>query len=194
MGWTSYNANYYKNGKVDRVAEVKSHFKDEENYKVLKALAVGSTVYMAIERKINEERIVFAAIYLTSTNMKDYYNFSYKDMDETAGPCERECPESILKLLTPTDDEWANEWRNDCWENIKKKKEKKKDPNSLGNLPVGSIIEMKHWTDENPYLELKKIDYPRYKNPIWYSSKTGYKYSTKTIESQGYKVLSRAEI
>lgn len=194
MGWTSYNANYYKNGKVDRVAEIKSHFEQNENYNVLKASSVGSTIYLAVERIVNEEKVVFAAVYLTSINMKDYYNFSYKDMDETVGPCQRECPESILKLLTPTDNELANEWRNDCWENVRKKKEKKKDPNSLSNLPVGSVIEIKYWEDDIPYLELEKINYSRYKKPIWYSSKTGYRYSAKTIEHQGYKVLSRATI
>lgn len=194
MGWTSYNAKYYKKGKIDRIAEVKSHFKEDENYKVLKASAVGSTIYMAVEREINNEKIVFCAVYLTSTNMKDYYNFSYKDMDETVGPCQRECPESILKLLTPTDSEWANEWRADCWENIRKKKEKRKDPNSLANLPIGSVIEMKYWVDDMPILKLKKINYGGYKSPIWYSSETGYKYPVKTIEFQGYKVLSRAEV
>ena len=194
MGWTSYNANYYKNGKVDRVAEIKSHFEQNENYNVLKASSVGSTIYLAVERIVNEEKVVFAAVYLTSINMKYYYNFSYKDMYETVGPCQRECPESILKLLTPTDNELANEWRNDCWENVRKKKEKKKDPNSLSNLPVGSVIEIKYWEDDIPYLELEKINYSRYKKPIWYSSKTGYRYSAKTIEHQGYKVLSRATI
>lgn len=189
MGWTSYNAKFYKNGKVDKIAEIKSHFEQEENCKVLKASSVGNTVYVAIEKKINKEKIVFAAIYLTSINMKSYCNFSYKYINETEGPSERKCPVSILNLLTPTDNKWANEWRNDCWENIEKKKAKKKDPNSLKNLPVGSIIEMKYWEDNTPYLKLEKIDYPRYKNPIWYSRETGYKYSTKTIESQGYKVL-----
>ena len=193
MGWTSYNATHYKKGKIDRIAEVKSLFEGEENYKVLKASSVGSTVYMAIEKEVDGEKIVFGAVYLTSINMKDYYNFSYKDIDETSGPCERECPESILKLLTPTDSKWANEWRNACWENIRKKKEKRKNPDSLSNLPVGSVIEMKYWADNIPVLELKKINYARYKNPIWYSSRTGYKYPAKTIETQGYKVLSRAE-
>lgn len=42
------------------------------------------------------------------------YNFTYKDMSETMGPCEAECPTRILDLLTPTDSEWANEWRERC--------------------------------------------------------------------------------
>jgi hypothetical protein len=35
-------------------------------------------------------------------------------MDETCGPYEKKCPLSILNLLTPTDNEWANEWRKQC--------------------------------------------------------------------------------
>lgn len=193
MGWISYNATHYKNGKVDRIAELKSRVEKNENLNILKASAIGSTVYMAIEEYTNDERIVFGAVFLTSTNTRDYNNFAYNSMSETVGPCERKCPESILKLLTPTDSERANEWRNDCWENIKKKKAKRKDPNSLANLPVGSIIVMKHWKEDTPYLELKKISHSGHKSPIWYSYKTGYRYTVKTIEEQGFKVLSRAQ-
>lgn len=35
-------------------------------------------------------------------------------MDETVGPRIDNCPEHILDLLTPTDQEWANEWRQRC--------------------------------------------------------------------------------
>jgi hypothetical protein len=35
-------------------------------------------------------------------------------MDETMGPLEARCPERILDLLTPTDNEYANQWRHDC--------------------------------------------------------------------------------
>jgi hypothetical protein len=35
-------------------------------------------------------------------------------MDETMGPCDHDCPAAILDLLTPTDSEWANAWRQKC--------------------------------------------------------------------------------
>lgn len=38
----------------------------------------------------------------------------YKDMDETMGPAESECPNRILDLLTPTEHEYAQEWRARC--------------------------------------------------------------------------------
>lgn len=122
MGWTSQRAIFYKNGTVDRKAEMDNYFKEEDSangkyrYKTLKSAMVGSTYYAAIEKINNEtkEREVFALICLTSVNMSDYFNFSYKDMDETMGPSERKCPIGILNLLTPTNYQWANEWREDC--------------------------------------------------------------------------------
>lgn len=51
-------------------------------------------------------------VMLTST--RNGTEFAYKDMDETCGPCAYDCPESILKLLSPTDSQWANEWREKC--------------------------------------------------------------------------------
>jgi len=162
MGWTSYHASHYKyvKGKrvIDRKAECDAYFMEGLNrgyYNVLKSTMVGSTYYAAIQalkrcagkdendKYIYEdipenERKTFAVIFLTSTDIKDYYNFSYKDMDETVGPYKRDCPKGILDLLSPTESEWANEWRKECYENLKKKRE----PNSLRNLPVGTKIKV----------------------------------------------------
>lgn len=130
MGWTSYNAEFYKNGKVDRKAEMDNRWTQEESEKypklrVLKSSMVGNIYYAAIEisrgGKVEE---VFATTAITSTNMKDYYNFSYKDLDETMGGCNYDCPVGILNLLTPTQNEYALQWRAECLKQRKKKKEK----------------------------------------------------------------------
>ena len=191
MGWTSYNATYYdRKGKVDRVAEVRSMLTENGErgiWNPLKISAVGSTVYAAVERiRPDGDRYVFGAVFLTHTDMGEYFNFSYKDMDETCGPCERECPVSILNLLTPTENVYANEWREACRENAKKRAEKKKDPNALGNLPFGSIIEMPYWKGGTKLLEKRRGYSPKV---IWTDG--AYRYTTKTIEKQGYTVISR---
>lgn len=130
MGWTSYNAEFYKNGKIDRKAEMDNRWTQEESekypkFRVLKSSMVGKIYYAAIEvsrgGKVEE---VFATTAITSTNMKDYYNFSYKDLDETMGGCNYDCPVGILNLLTPTDNEYALQWRAECLKQQKKKKEK----------------------------------------------------------------------
>lgn len=156
MGWTEMRATHYKNGKVDRKAECDGYFLEGLNkgfYDVLKSSMVGSTYYAAvkplkksggkddngeyiyIDIPVNEQR-VFGVIFLTSTNMKDYYNFAYKDIDESCGPFQCDCPKGILDLLSPTDNEYALEWRKACRENLAKKKS----PNAFNKLPVGTVI------------------------------------------------------
>lgn len=161
MGWTSYHAEHYKNGSVDRKAECDAYFMEGLNrghFEVLKSSMVGRVYYAAVKTLLRgvkkngsdeyvyepipeDEQEVWGAIMLTSVDMKDWFNFSYKTMDETCGPCYNDCPKGILDLLSPTDSQWANDWRKACYENIAKKK----DPNSLNNLPWGSIIE---WTTQ----------------------------------------------
>ena len=90
--------------------------------KVLRSALVGMRVYYAaIEHVRHEksERIVFAAVCLVSYNPRDRegYIFGYKDMDETVGPNESDCPEAILDLLTPTEYPHAQAWRIRCREN-----------------------------------------------------------------------------
>ena len=155
MGWTSYCATHYKNGKVDRKAECDNIFNDNMvswgddhkvigKYEVLKSSMVGSTYYAAVKKTKfatetePEVSYVFGAVCLTSTNMKDYYNFAYKDMDESCGPYQCDCPKGILDLLSPTESEYALQWRKQCYENLTQKK----NPNILSKLPVGSIVKV----------------------------------------------------
>ena len=161
MGWTSYHASHYKIAKgrrtVDRKAECDAYFMEELNrghYNVVKSTMIGSTYYAAVQalkRGIRQdennyiyedipenERETFAVVFLTSVDMKDHFNFSYKDMCESMGPCSYDCPKGILDLLSPTENEYANEWRQKCYEKIKEKN----NPNSLRKLPVGTKIKV----------------------------------------------------
>ena len=143
MGWLEYRATHYKNGKVDRKAEMDATYNwEDETHKaeVLKSSMVGGTYYAAVKsiNKTNGFECVTAAVCLTSTDSKHYYNFAYKDMDETMGPYKIDCPKGILDLLTPTENEYALEWRKACYENLAKKK----NPNALNKLPVGTVIKV----------------------------------------------------
>lgn len=104
---------------------------DTHSYEVLdSALVKLKTHYAAIKRTNLENGLyeVFATITLIRMHKSknDDYNFLYKDMDETVGSYEAECPERILKLLTPTQFEYAIEWRKRCWARIDAKKARPK--------------------------------------------------------------------
>lgn len=54
-------------------------------------------------------------------------HFGYKDMDESMGPCEDNCPAHILDLLTPTEKEHALDWRLRCRANLERRARKIED-------------------------------------------------------------------
>lgn len=180
MGWTSYHAPIeYKNGRhyIDRKAECDKFVNsdmvtwDEYNkvvgkYEVLRSVMNGSTYYAAVKKTKfatetePESSYVFAAIILTRTNAKDYFNFSYKDMDESMGPFERKCPKYILDLLSPTDNQFANEWREACRANNRHEK------NALGKLPAGTVIKYKRY-DGKEITVYKHEPAFQFKRPFW---------------------------
>ena len=155
MGWTWYRAtHYYPNGGIDRRAECDAYFMEGLNrghYDVLKSTMVGKVYYAAVKKLKKydgcdekgewiysdlppEEQKVFGAVFITSTLMKDYFNFGYKDMDESMGPGDCDCPKSIIALLSETDNLYALHWRQKCLERCNGKP-------SLGKLPIGTVIE-----------------------------------------------------
>ena len=48
-------------------------------------------------------------------------------LDESMGPCEDNCPAHILDLLTPTDKEYALDWRRRCRANLERRARKIED-------------------------------------------------------------------
>ncbi len=124
---------------------VKDFFKREFNYekedgrygKIIDCAVVNlRTAYIAYEINTGDKKEVVALVCLLHfvPNARDGYNFGYKDMDETCGPNECDCPERILKLLTPTDNEYAVRWREKCWENLRNRKARPR-------LSKGAVIE-----------------------------------------------------
>ena len=211
MGWTEYNANHYKmrNGRevVDVKAECDSLIEDENGmFKVLRSSLVGSTYYAAVQKQkslsdYNEEtkryetveiipereRETFAVVFLTSVDNKRYYNFCYKDMDESCGPCECKCPIVILNLLTPTTNKFALAWRQRCRDYAKTKQS----PTSIGKLPVGSIIKYTLNNGEEMVIEKCSPAY-QFKTNWWYDAKH-HQYVSKKRIPETYEVVKVGE-
>lgn len=153
MGWTSYHAKYYtKNGRVDRKKECDAYWTEglnRGNFRIEKSALVGTVYYAAVTPLMKsengnavpippEEQETWCVVFLTSTDGKSYYNFSYKDMDETMEPYSYDCPKSVLDCLTPTENEAANRWRAEC----RKRSEHRSDKAArLRKLPIGAKIE-----------------------------------------------------
>lgn len=198
MGWTEYRANYYKNGTIDRKAECDDLFTwvnhDEEGNEVnrcsvAKSTMVGSTYYAALNyKKANESPEVVGMVCLTRTVEGAF--FGYKDMMETCGPNYYDCPLSILNLLTPTESEWANEWREKCRQNNEQQKAKRKHARALHDLPDGSVISflcpagMKTHEEGEPVCLTKRY-YGR-KYPKWIEGKY---YWQPGLIPEDYKVI-----
>ena len=200
MGWTWQHATHYKNGKVDRKAECDAYFNEDNKgcYVVEKSALVGTVYYAAIRHigrrnyKTNEiteipasEQEVFAVIFLTGMNVKDYFNFGYKDMEESMHPYYYDCPAGILKLLSPTDNASANEWRENCRQRAAQKKADKKNPDSLENLPIGTVIRVR---DKEL---VKTAPMAQFKTPFWMRTDAYLYHSKKEIKRCGYEIVSR---
>ncbi len=110
--------------------------------KVLRSALVGMQVYYAAVEHTGPaigERRMWALICLVRYNPRDRegYIFGYKDMTETMGPCEAECPEAILDLLTATENTFALEWRARCRDRLEERRIQSKKPTPR----PGQIIE-----------------------------------------------------
>lgn len=103
---------------------------------VIDSALVGTTVYLAVHHINTENGVdeVYGAVILTEYDPKRN-NFFTKGISETMGPSDSKCPKRILDKLSPTDNEYANEWRNRC-------RNKKKSDNPLAGVPQGTKIRL----------------------------------------------------
>ena len=150
MGWLSFNVESTKNRK-----QIMDDQFNSEHLEVVKSAMVG-TVYYAAVKSLKQGKI-FGLVCLTSVQNKEWYNFGYKDMDESMGPAYYDCPKSILDLLSPTEYEWAKEWRAQCYKRL----EAKKSPTRLNNLPIGARILC------NGKVLIKRAAAYQFKTPFW---------------------------
>ncbi len=83
---------------------------NDKGLKTIKHCLVGNNLWCVHEH--DGQR--WACLYLLrgSPRIKDDpCNWGYEDVDETMGPYEISFPYTWLELLTPTDSQYANEWR-----------------------------------------------------------------------------------
>ena len=135
MGWLCYDIYTSPKQECDRILNYKGENGIQE---VLASYMKGNIYYAVVHQKTEKRDCNFAAVFLTyySPKARNGYNFGYKDMDETMCPYYYDFPEKYFKLLTPTDNKYAIEWRQRVSENIEAKK-------NLAKIKYGDKIQFK---------------------------------------------------
>lgn len=83
-------------------------------YEILDCATIDRVFYAAVRHIGGPRNGQVFGLVCTQQWTRDHYNFTFKDMDETCGPAYAKCPDRILDLLSPTDEQWALEWRAAC--------------------------------------------------------------------------------
>ena len=111
-------------GKVNWKKIIDKEF--DNDYIVIKSAVVGHTWYGAIMEDITGEVHAYVVrVSVTSKRQNGFYvelRYKCKIMSEVGCPYSVRCPESILKILSPTKNENANRWRFRCMEYHKRRK------------------------------------------------------------------------
>lgn len=138
MGWTGFSCetkgkSYHELLETYEPDFLRGWSNGKTKVTCLKSAIVKSILYTAMRTEFDAETNPPDATYSGNPYVwamvvkmeKQKDEFLYKDMGETMGPAYTDCPPNILKLLTPTTNEYALQWRKSCFANAMKKKEDK---------------------------------------------------------------------
>lgn len=135
MGWlympfTSMGGHQTAKAYLDAQLTYENTLEDgtKRGLRVLASSCPGNRTYYAAAQEIVDgiAGTIFGVVCLVRWNprSRDGRQFGYKDMSENMGPCEADCPAAILDLLSPTDHEYALDWRARCRANLERRARK----------------------------------------------------------------------
>ena len=203
MGWTEHTAICEKKqGKINIKNELDTlysyhSYTNLSNYvwcDVLKSAIRGNEYYAAVRYRkwVNNKLEIDKVVALAgkfSLKKREGFDYAENIHQETTGPLERHCPIGILKLLSDTDDTYALGWREECYNNLAEERNK----DTLGTLPLGSIIEVEiREKEKEPYcLRFVKTE-PKFqfKRPFWFNE-TLNKYIKVNQIPKDYKIIRK---
>jgi hypothetical protein len=129
----------------DPVACLTQKYNKPPHHEVLDGSRVGNTVYLAIRCRDTSvsKPFVIAGVFLISNTKKD--GFGYKEQSECMGPNQFDCPQRIMRLLSPIrevpDPSYAAEWRAEVarWHEQQRSMRAKRKA-IRGSLTLGAVI------------------------------------------------------
>ena len=148
MGWTFTHR--------PKGQSTREFFQEEFGDGVIDAAATLTEAYIAYrvsDRESGEAKGVICVVCLVRWVRDDYFNFGYKELEESSGPGPARCPERILQLLTKFDfgsdeaNRRSREWRERCWARVRKRK-------SRPSLECGMVIRFR---EPIPYSDGSRI-------------------------------------
>lgn len=161
---------------------------------VLASSMVRSTYYAACERlEANGDRQVFAIICLTktSTGARDGCTFGYKDMDETVGPYESDCPAAILDELTETEYPHAIEWRARCRANLTLRNLERAKPTPKPGQTI--VFDEPLCFNDGAFRDrFTVIANPKGKTPLFRDPATGAVCRVSKLKTRAYRLINPA--
>ena len=192
MGWTFYNIERDEHGRVPVKKECDRIINAEPSKCVLASSMHGSTYYAAV--KDYDSNSVFGMVILTQKGNDLHGNFGFKAMNETCGPYYYDCSQKILDLLTPTNDLWANEWREGCKERLEQKRKAKE----ISKLLIGTVIKTTIPYDMEDYCKgeqvvLTKLYLTKAKSAKWVD-RVKHKYFASTfVAKTDYTIVKKGK-
>ena len=158
-----YHATHYIGAKIDVKAECDSIFLQneymKERYELIQS-AVHTKYYYAAVRIVKDydeygklvpipvnKQPIIGVIILTAQKIYRYENFKYETYTEFDNPPSYYCPMGILNLLSETDDEEANKWREKCRER------RQEIYHALRDFPIGTKISFITKENGDEYLQ-----------------------------------------
>lgn len=190
MGWT-----YTHRPESDTdLAFFEREFCDYENSRnrILDLARVGSAVYIKMETTSPQggDPLVYMLVCLTSWKRRDYYNFGYKDMDESCGPIESKAPLRMLTGLSEPSNEYARAWR----ERVRKYHEKRRRAPNLVEGTRFRLADPLHFSDGAQLSEFEVTTVPgrsgrRRRRTVYRSLENGGLYAISKIKERELTII-----
>ena len=161
--------------------------------RVIASSLVGRRTYYAAVEWIpaaSGVREVWGLVCLVRHNPRDPQGlvFGYKDMSESMGPCESECPARILDLLTATENTHAQDWRARCRSNLALKAQRAAKPTPKpGDVVV--LAEPLLFRDGRTFSRFEAVAWPgRRRSSLVFRSELGGLYRIPKLKDRVYLI------